>query len=274
MMYFSSSTLPLSHKQTERKTQISESEDVKQVEKAKIEFQKRSNGDSQVFATAAVMVNVKGDPTCSPAGNFWCNSGRCGSTSAYCASGNCLAQCWPNAVALNQSTLSLAQHNLTSASPSASAHTLSKGDKEDVNQVEKAIMRDSQVYSTTAVKTTKDPDSPGANTGSVKFAGVGLLGVVGNLQWFAEACVVLNKREHTSPEAVAGCQNKGDKEDVNQVEKAIMRGDSRVLSTAAVKTTKDPKKRDADTGRDPQHNIVTTQEDNKKDTKQKEEKSK
>ncbi|XP_059069693.1 uncharacterized protein LOC131859675 [Cryptomeria japonica] len=49
---------------------------------------------------------------------------------------------------------------------SASAHTLSKGDKEDVNQVEKAIMRDSQVYSTTAVKTTKDPDSPGANTGS------------------------------------------------------------------------------------------------------------
>ncbi|XP_057815684.1 uncharacterized protein LOC131029276 [Cryptomeria japonica] len=68
--------------------------------------------------------------------------------------------------------------------------------------------------------------------------------------------------------------SKGDKEDVNQVEKAIMRGDSRVLSTAAVKTTKDPKKRDADTGRDPQHNIVTTQEDNKKDTKQKEEKSK
>ncbi|GLJ50655.1 hypothetical protein SUGI_1079260 [Cryptomeria japonica] len=62
--------------------------------------------------------------TCSPAGNFWCNSGRCcsiynwyGSTSDYCAFGNCLAQCWPNALALNQSTLSVAQHNLTLASP-------------------------------------------------------------------------------------------------------------------------------------------------------------
>ncbi|XP_057815703.1 chitinase 2 [Cryptomeria japonica] len=72
----------------------------------------------------AVMVKIKGDPTCSPAGNFWCNSGRCcsiynwcGSTSDYCASGNCLAQCWPNALALNQSSLSVAQHNLTSASP-------------------------------------------------------------------------------------------------------------------------------------------------------------
>ncbi|GLJ27988.1 hypothetical protein SUGI_0549600 [Cryptomeria japonica] len=74
-----------------------------------------------VLMTVMVKVKVKGDPTCSPAGNFWCNSGRCcsiynwcGSTSDYCASGNCLAQCWPNAVALNQSTLNLFQKNLTS----------------------------------------------------------------------------------------------------------------------------------------------------------------
>ncbi|GLJ30284.1 hypothetical protein SUGI_0598900 [Cryptomeria japonica] len=71
-----------------------------------------------------VTVKVKGDPTCSPAGNFWCNSGRCcsiynwcGSTSDYCASGNCLAQCWPNAVALSQSSLEVSRQNLTSASP-------------------------------------------------------------------------------------------------------------------------------------------------------------
>ncbi|GLJ30286.1 hypothetical protein SUGI_0598950 [Cryptomeria japonica] len=71
-----------------------------------------------------MVVKVKGDPTCSPAGNFWCNSGRCcsiynwcGSTSDYCASGNCLAQCWPNALALNQSSLKVAQLNLTSATP-------------------------------------------------------------------------------------------------------------------------------------------------------------
>ncbi|GLJ30288.1 hypothetical protein SUGI_0598980 [Cryptomeria japonica] len=70
----------------------------------------------------AIMVN--GDPTCSPAGNFWCDSGRCcsiynwcGSTSDYCASGNCLAQCWPNALALDQSSLNLARQNLTSATP-------------------------------------------------------------------------------------------------------------------------------------------------------------
>ncbi|GLJ53293.1 hypothetical protein SUGI_1135800 [Cryptomeria japonica] len=35
---------------------------------------------------------------------------------------------------------------------------------------------------------------------TIKFAGVGLLGVVGGLQWFVEACAILNKRECTSPE--------------------------------------------------------------------------
>ncbi|GLJ27978.1 hypothetical protein SUGI_0549450 [Cryptomeria japonica] len=74
-----------------------------------------------VLMAVMVKVKMKGDPTCSPAGNFLCNSGRCcsiynwcGSTSDYCASGNCLAQCWSNAVALNQSPLNLSQKNLTS----------------------------------------------------------------------------------------------------------------------------------------------------------------
>ncbi|GLJ24965.1 hypothetical protein SUGI_0477940 [Cryptomeria japonica] len=62
---------------------------------------------------------VMGDPTCSPRGNFFCKSGRCcsiynwcGSGAAYCAKGNCLAQCWAGVTAVT--TYSLTGKNLTS----------------------------------------------------------------------------------------------------------------------------------------------------------------